>query len=302
MSVRRSFVRGGFSLLELLVAITVIAIVVSLLLPAVQQAREAARRTSCRNQLHQLALACHNYESQHQTLPPGYVAAVEADNSTTWCTSGTTNNGAPWTVLILPFLDEGSRYSQFEMEREFTPDQNNPGSSANHRQWLLPLPKFECASDPRGGKGESHTNYVGVQGGGAGECVGGLPERKFFLGGVLFHNSKIRMTDIRDGSSNVFMLGETLYQSRKMSWASTAKLDSFATPMTVAGAEVPINWYHNPDPNFELVSHVFGSFHEGGCHFALADGSVRFLNENMDHLAYQRLAVRSDGAPIGGLE
>ena len=101
--------RRGFTLIELLVTMALIAILIALLLPAVQQAREAARRSVCKNNMKQLALALHNYEGTFSVLPPGYVSPHDA-NGANWCTSGPTNNGAPWSVLILPFIEERNRY------------------------------------------------------------------------------------------------------------------------------------------------------------------------------------------------
>src|SRR5438552_889801 len=97
----------GFTLIELLVVIAIIAVLIALLLPAVQQAREAARRTQCRNNLKQLTLALHNYESTSNTFPPGGVSTLSIQPPTAgYCTSGSDRTRAPWTVMILPFLDE----------------------------------------------------------------------------------------------------------------------------------------------------------------------------------------------------
>lgn len=111
--------RGGFTLVELLVVITIIGILISLLLPAVQSAREAARRLQCSNNLKQLALALHNYTSALRVFPPGHISEVQA-TGTKWCYTHEVNHGAPWTVLVLPYLEEKARYDEFDFSRNFT--------------------------------------------------------------------------------------------------------------------------------------------------------------------------------------
>lgn len=293
--------RDGFTIVELLVVIAVIGILIALLLPAVQQAREAARRTSCRNNIKQIALALHSYESSFQLLPPGYVSRQLLNPFADWCRTGTTRNGAPWSVLILPQLDEANRYHQFKFEEDFTPDANNAGSAANHAQWVLPLSKWHCTSDSHAE--ENNSNYMGVQGGGmVPQCIGGSWGRLFYRNGVLYHNSSTRLADLTDGQSNVFLVGETRYQSTNMGWASTSKLDFLGINYTLAAAKEPINSQQYNPTGWEQVSIMFGSQHVGGCHFALGDGSVRFVSENMSIEAYQQLGIRNDGLPLGGIE
>lgn len=133
------------------------------------------------------------------------------------------------------------------------------------------------------------------------DCIGGGPTRLFYLNGVLYHNSSTRFQDIRDGLSNVFMVGETRYQSTNMSWASTAKLTYLAMPFTITAARDLINSVPaQPPSNWEEISRMFGSYHVGGCHFAMADGSVHFVSENINKFVYHELAIRNDGQPVGG--
>ena len=310
--------RVGFTLIELLVVIAIIAVLIALLLPAVQQAREAARRSQCKNNLKQLGLALHNYHDTHSVFPPGAVSTITAMTGSNWCTAAasTASQRAPWTVLILPFIDQSPLYQQFRFEEAFTSWSSYNGSTTNHSAWNHSLTAYKCPSDPISG-GESVTgNYRGVQGGltsPATHCGGtGATGRHFYTNGILTINGKNGFRNITDGSSNVLLVGESHYNTVRANtstsaywgWASTANCSSSAVSGPLTGAEGGIN--SSPidpskgDPR-EYQSHHFGSFHVGGAHFLLADGSVHFLNENMDLTTFRRLGIRDDGLPVGGL-
>lgn len=288
--------RSGLTLIELLVVIAIIAVLTAISIPAVQSARESGRRVQCQSKIRQVGIALQNYHSAHRHFPSGYVSDTRA-RGTDWCTSGRTNNRAPWSVGVLPFMEEPGLYSSFRFDEDFTPDENNPGSLENHLGWLTPMPKFRCPSALA--ISDNLTNYIGVQGGGEKpDCEGGSPTRVFYRNGVLFHNSRIRVTDVMDGASQVMLLGETKYQARRMGWASTAKLDFLAVPMTIAAAtDTRINAVKRPSPDFEIISRMFGSYHIGGCHFVMVDGSTQFLTDSIDLEIYQQLADRADGQP-----
>lgn len=307
----------GFTLIELLVVIAIIAVLIALLLPAVQQAREAARRTQCKNKMKQIGLALHNYHDTHNVFPPGGTS----NNSTSpanFCQGGgsaTTYSLAPWTVHVLPFLDDAARYNEFDLNYPVISIQDiaafGNGHAGNRTAWLRGNEKYNCPSDPNSARNGTN-NYFGVQGGNSNSCKGTSTERWWEKTGMLFHNSSVRMRDVTDGTSNVLLLGETKYQSTKDAnlsgmqfyrWASSDWFHSNGSPSQVASAAIQINSQPAPitsSNSFNAQTRTFGSFHTGGCHFTMADGSVHFFSENMDAGVYQGVGVRSDGLPVGG--
>ncbi|WP_237229124.1 DUF1559 domain-containing protein [Rubinisphaera sp. JC750] len=316
--------RSAFTLIELLVVIAIIAILVALLLPAVQQAREAARRSSCKNQLKQLGLALQNYHDTHTVFPIGAgLAGTSATGSA---------RRAPWTVLILPFLEENAVYDEFNFSETFVGTFGDGGASAqNTAATNLPVDAFHCPSYPA--QDQLHTNYFGVMGGGPNNpswAHASSHGRAMWDNGMLFQNSKMRMRDCTDGTSNTMIVGETRYQlgpggrsdSHRFGWASTMRGTSNNVPGTLAAAtDVKINGWdgdgNKGDTGFGgstpgtrgtvngnnaqhcLQGRTFGSMHKGGAQFLLTDGSVHFLSENIDLGIYQNLAIRNDGQVLG---
>ena len=293
----------GFTLIELLVVIAIIAILIALLLPAVQQAREAARRTQCRNNLKQLGLALHNYHDVHNTLPPGWIAGPEPGSRISAPHEGL--NGAGWGTMILPYVEQAPLYDQFDSNLAITDPVNLAFSTQVLTAW-------QCPSDPKPEKWDIEeegspgtvlatlptANYIGNFGteeldgcenpaGTApvspnGQCVGD---------GTLFHNSAVRFRDIKDGTSSTFLLGERRTDVQ-LGWYSTWP------GMVAEGEEAFQRILGSADhvPNHPS-SHLddFSSHHTGGAMFCMSDGSVKFITENIDHGLYQALAtVRGD--------
>lgn len=315
--------RFGFTLIELLVVIAIIAILIGLLLPAVQKIREAADRAKCSNNLKQIDLAIHNYHDGEGQLPTGFGSKEHTvDASGTLIISQPPDQSAPWSVRILPYLEEDSRFREFDISGGFTGRRSE--GSANLTAQFKPLRKYQCPSDPNSGPTVPNTNYVGVAGGGTeadryaragSDCC---YDRVFFNNGSLFINSKLRFTDLTDGTSNVYLVAETRYQSvpagaspQEPSWAGTSRAgggsggggNCCTSTVTIGAAVDGMNSStYNPATAFVsgTVMRTFGSFHPGGCHAGFGDGSVRFLNQNMDINVYRWLATRSDGLPLGG--
>ena len=288
--------RRAFTLIELLVVIAIIAILIALLLPAVQQAREAARRTQCRNNLKQLGLALHNYHDVYRMLPSGWIAV---DNGVQNAHDGL--NGAGWGTMILPQLDQAPLFNQFDSRLAI----HDP---VNATFLDTVLPAFNCPSDPKeemwqieeeGAPGTVITelptaNYIGNFGteelDGCENAPGTSPVRpngQCHGDGVFYHNSSVRFRDILDGTSSTFMLGERRTDGRQ-GWYSTwpgmvAEGEEAFQRILGSADHVP----NDPAAHFD----DFSSHHEGGSQFLLGDGSVHFISENIDKGVYQSLAT-----------
>ncbi|QDU64465.1 Type II secretion system protein G precursor [Planctomycetes bacterium Pan216] len=311
--------RPGFTLIELLVVIAIIGVLTALLLPAVQQARESARRVQCRNKLKQMGLALLNYHDAHSLFPPGSVISSTACDLSTGA-----RRGAPWSVLVLPYLDELSRYDQFDFDGSFASIANE-STNVNEPFQIVPNAKFQCPSDSNSKRSEPNANYRGVQGGGTDSealCRVGTASnyRVRYDNGILYLNSSIALGDIADGTSKTLLVGESRWwfavgqnspYGTYFTWASTTRNAGTSSHVNmVASATDPIN-----QPQFDydpskgpytahpagigtiVGTHTrsFGSWHLGGSHFTFADGGVRFISEAVDTTIYRRAGQRADG-------
>jgi prepilin-type N-terminal cleavage/methylation domain-containing protein len=326
-------VHRGFTLIELLVVIAIIAILVALLLPAVQQAREAARRSQCKNALKQIGLALHNYNDVHSTMPPGYVSrGVSATDPA----SAETALGFSWTTMILPFADQATLYEQFDFSED-------AGDGPNLRHGQTTLPMFRCPSDlsrnvftmvdisgttinDSGGNPLqlATSNYVGIIGYGSLSMSPGNPAGK----GILYRNSSVRFRDVTDGTSNTILAGERASDHQFNSSNPSMRVDANSTwyaaipgiaarsagmmmmptmteasPSLILGhvgqpAMMGMMQMHHVHNNTNHIVH-FSSRHVGGAHFLLADGHVVFLSENISYDTFRFLGTRDDGEILG---
>jgi prepilin-type N-terminal cleavage/methylation domain-containing protein len=296
-SLKSSRNRHGFTLIELLVVIAIIAILIALLLPAVQQAREAARRTQCRNNLKQIGLAVHNYHDIYNMIPPGWVG-VDLVTGLPY-TEG--NNGWCWASKLLPQLDLGTVYNQID----FRLGVENAANLLPRKQILS---VFRCPSnaiaeltwtitDGTNDLAElALSNYPGVFGTTDIHNCEGIPAPfQCSSDGMFFHNSSIRFSNVSDGLSQTIMVGERKIRHNP-DWHSTW------TGVVPTGEETFESILGTTDhtPN-NPANHLddFSSYHAGGAIFALADGSARFIGENIDLGVYQYLSTRSAGEVVG---
>jgi prepilin-type N-terminal cleavage/methylation domain-containing protein len=312
--------RRGFTLIELLVVIAIIAILIALLLPAVQQAREAARRVQCRNNLMNLGLALHNYLMAHNVLPPGSInphgPIASAPVSTT--DSADLQSFIPpqpddtppppldlsqryemsWITQILPYIEQQNAFHRIDFRQ-------SAYAPANHAVRRLLISLLICSSDPNrspsGGPGL--TSYRGCH-----HDVEAPIDVK--QNGLLFLNSAVTYEDIEDGSSNTILLGEakTRFNS-SLGWMSgtratlrnTGTTPNNVNPISIdpdTGQRTTTRPEVEDDPDTAFVG-GFSSFHVGGAHFLFGDGAVRFLSQNIEPTLFRHLGNRHDGELVG---
>lgn len=343
---RRHRPPSGFTLIELLVVIAIIAILIALLLPAVQQAREAARRTQCRGNLKQIGIALHNYHDIYQQLPPGNM-----DFSANWSTSPFVDAGPQWgwPAFILPQIDQAPLFNELRINELRL---SELGSTANANVRALtrkPLRIYRCPSDSdskdtlQGTPDDRHfagvgwpteytatSNYVGVHGNRNSRAwnwwlsTGDRVEE-----GIFVNNGTTRFQDISDGSSNTIAVGERKWLNNAASWVGNRNPpgtgmwgqyytlgrvgDATTCGAGATGNPVPINapWVTVAQRQAR-ASQGFSSEHVGGAHFLLADGSVRFISENIEYRdgdvcgriwtnlgLFNRLGIRDDRGIVG---
>jgi prepilin-type N-terminal cleavage/methylation domain-containing protein len=300
--------RDAFTLIELLVVIAIIAILIALLLPAVQQAREAARRVTCKNNLAQLSLALQNYAMAHQVLPPGSV------NPTGPIRSEPSGYHYSWIVQLLPYIDEANAFNKFDFSKSVYDPQHY--RVASHSIAVLVCPST--------GGGGAMTNYAGCHD--SRETPIDIDNN-----GVLFLNSSIAFRDITDGRSNTIFVGE-VGSVGSLGWASgtnstlrntAAGINGYDTSSFTSPQRGAPSWASDDDrPEVDGVPIVdedgdgepdrdeqgltvqdrlllsvggFSSPHAHGAHMAFGDGAVRFVIDQIDQQVLSYLAERADG-------
>jgi len=303
--------RSAFTLIELLVVIAIIAILIALLLPAVQQAREAARRTQCKNNLKQWGLAVHNYHDTFNRLPIGGMGYT---NSATLIA-----NNLSMHVLMLPYLEQANLYSQFNFSVHYDTAPNlalkaqsfdgmfcpsarelnrKDSSSTTSPNWTI---HYYGVAGPKGPKPAPLTGNYLITGNTTTDHGG------FAQSGMFFGNSKVGFKDVIDGLSNTLAMGEvsgernpgTGWSESYRAWTQGASANGGGgAQYSCKNIARQMNRYSGWQGSvatrlFNDVS--FSSQHTGGCQFLLGDGSVKFLSENIDFRLYQSVGSIADG-------
>jgi prepilin-type N-terminal cleavage/methylation domain-containing protein len=335
MHFRRS--RQGFTLVELLVVIAIIGVLVALLLPAVQAAREAARRMQCSNNAKQIGLALHNHHDTYGRFPPGGAKdqppfGISTNTGDEW--------GSSWMVYLLPFIEQGNLYNNWQFNQQSGVFNGNNITLRTN----LTIPGFVCPTSPLPKQAKSQTttrafNYVAIAGAAPGLITNYNEQRAQTTpygivsgGGVLFPNSQTTFGDIRDGSSNTLVVSEhsdymRLQDGTQADWRGS---QPWGWAIGVKHGDVPPNYFTGGDNrSFNMTTIRYGvnkktgwsngngdcagsgvcldygqniplnSAHSGGVQILLGDGSVRFINDNINLEVLAVLGTRDDGKALG---
>lgn len=314
--------RTAFTLVELLVVVSIIALLIALLLPAVQMSREAARRCQCGNNLKQLGLGLHSYHQVHSQLPGGSSYAYINPPATP---SGSSSTGSPtWAVSIFPYIEQQAVYDAMDLKKLMC-------DPVNEKAATTPIPVFACPTDPQ----SSHPVFTSRPESGSATAGSGGPNPKSSMGlwypacigptmpsfscffcpdptpspsnwccqGYCWgsfnpsgnsvgmfgrHPAGFRFEDVRDGLTNTIMAGETLA-------GDYAYNGVFCVNFPVASTSIPPNTFMK-DTTYKASG--YKSLHPGGLHLLMADGGVRFLKATVDFQLYCNLGTRAGSETV----
>ena len=319
---RSKFKNRAFTLIELLVVIAIIAVLIALLLPAVQQAREAARRTQCKNNLKQFGLALHNYHDTLRVFPPGQLWQTNSIATGQW----DTNMGPGWRVHLLPYIDQAPLYQQWNQNVGILNAANVPIASAK-------LPAFWCPSDVGASAGNPYTNGQNLllsrcSYAGNGNSTSGSNTTYSNVGvtkGVFGHNSNCNIATISDGTSNTVMCWEIragwngsdprgVFCSGRIGSGMTGQCSNLRNTGDCYGINEGNHtngddaWgpadYNNTTIGMGGFSGGDGqagpkSQHVGGVHALMADGAVKFISQNLDGNVHNSICTVAGGEVTG---
>jgi prepilin-type processing-associated H-X9-DG protein/prepilin-type N-terminal cleavage/methylation domain-containing protein len=302
--------RRGITLIELLVVITIIGVLIALLLPAVQMAREAARKAQCTNNLKQIGVAMHNYHSSVGVFPPGYVSLVPGNQ----LTSPEFGPGWGWGTMILKSLEQAPLYDAVNFNLPITDPGSQTVRASNLSVYLCPSSDGAGPIRLSDSSGKSLVNDLspGQYVASAGQFqVADWPSDN---NGVFFRNSRVGLRDITDGSSLTMMAGERSRTISDATWVGVVPSAEFCTK--------PARDYEECRPSCAMVlAHTgptpsggytwvvvpnsksaaadnFWSLHPGGCNVLFCDGSVRFLKETVNPEVFSALSTRAGGEVV----
>src|SRR3954468_5764168 len=315
----------GFTLVELLVVIAIIGILVALLLPAIQAAREAARRSQCVNNLKQLALALHTHHDAQKHLPPGRLGC-DGSGPSSLCAgqTDTLRSGMSGFVLILPYLEESALFALYDKSLPIWPRTTAWYTAKNLKLVATRLSVMSCPTDqalpfsentlidpgvsvyslPAGAQAAvgSYAFVAGTLGVFKVNQLAGGGDAKFANDGLFYYVVTHKLSQISDGTSHTMMVGEVIdghTQNSSNIWTRAVRsMDSQRS------TDNPLNtWPGQPVVSTQyglLVNGAFASRHPGGCQFAFADAHVEFLQESLDPTLYNALATRAGNESFSG--
>jgi prepilin-type N-terminal cleavage/methylation domain-containing protein/prepilin-type processing-associated H-X9-DG protein len=331
--------RAGFTLIELLVVIAIIGLLVAMLMPAVQRAREAARRNSCANNMRQIGLAAHNYLSTHRVFPSGWCVDTQMDppqcdvdispinpplalpatnaldpavvpgagvvpltNITSWTLGAYWN----WQAMLLPQMEQGTVAINFNLPKTSHNASGPPDPIDSNWEYIrVPIESYVCPSAALPSTRPGNLGYSSYRGSmGAWQTSNATAPHYTAPGsalnnGMFFENSAVGDRDVTDGMSNTFLFGESLVGF----WG-----DHYSSCARAREDQPGFNRYWTADPNCSLTSTAgtayvyffgFGSFHTDVVNFCMADGSVRPIANNIDQLTFWSLCTRNGREAIG---
>ena len=294
----------GFTLVELLVVIAIIAILVVMLLPAVQAAREAARRIQCANNLRQIGLALHNYENAYSIFPPGNTHFYVTGRAHPWTA------GWAWSAVILPYAEEGPSHDTFDFDKGYSQPENRDVIKVIFNIYVCPSSPetifVDCCGGHPGLEDASSTNYGGIgthrnnvdYAGSFGATQFSDPDDSIETG-ILHHGSSAyRVRDIKDGLSKTLMVGELVYNLNDP-WRDLYG-PGYVSHIWASGNVLTTG--HGINDEYTYKKSSIRSEHPGGAQFTFGDGHVRFIKDDIPQLALAAMTTREGGDEVDYLD